>query len=291
MVSPPLSENWNTKQKLSSRIHPLAVPLAPDPTEPWKPYPLFNGATADIQNLTCHASTLKHKQCPHPPHRHIEEEILLVLAGEVDVILPDTADAAGNDRHRLKRGQFVYYPSNFAHTLETVSTEPANYIMFKWDTDSRETGTSPLKFGQFDALPAAPQPEVGAGFRLGHLLEGPTECLRKLQAHVSTLAPGAGYPPHVDAYDVAIIVLEGEVETLGQRVTPHGVIFYAAGEPHGMSNSGATPARYLVMEFHGSRTAQAHALPNPPSLLAKIADPKRWKRKLRDLTNRLRGRS
>jgi mannose-6-phosphate isomerase-like protein (cupin superfamily) len=124
MVAPPLSENWNTKQKLSSRIHPLVVPLAPDPTEAWKPYPLFNGATADIQSLTCHASALKHKQCPHPPHRHIEEEILLVLDGEVDVILPDTADANGNDRHRLKRGQFVYYPSNFAHTLEAASEPP-----------------------------------------------------------------------------------------------------------------------------------------------------------------------
>jgi quercetin dioxygenase-like cupin family protein len=292
MVSPPLSENWNTKQKLSSRIHPLAVPLAPDPQMGWKPYPLFNGATADIQSLTCHASVLKHKECPHPPHRHIEEEILLVLAGEVDVILPDTADGSGNDRHRLKPGQFVYYPSNFAHTLETASIESANYMMFKWDTDSRETGSPPpLKFGQFDATPTAPHPEVAAGFRLGHLLEGPTECLRKLQAHVSTLAPGAGYPAHVDAYDVAIIVLEGEVETLGQRVSPHGVIFYAAGEPHGMSNPGPTPARYLVFEFHGSRTALNHALPNPPSLLAKITDARRWKRKLRDLANRLRRRS
>jgi redox-sensitive bicupin YhaK (pirin superfamily) len=58
----------------------------------------------------------------------------------------------------------------------------------------------------------------------------------------------------VDAYDVAIIVLEGEVETLGQRVAPHGVIFYAAGEAHGLSNPGTTTARYLVFEFHGSRT-------------------------------------
>jgi quercetin dioxygenase-like cupin family protein len=213
-----------------------------------------------------------------------------VLDGEVDVILPDIADATGNDRHRLKRGQFVYYPSNFAHTLETVSEPAASYMMFKWNTDSREPG-APMQFGLFDALPTAQHPEVGAGFRLGHLFEGPTECLRKLQAHVSTLAPGAGYPPHVDAYDVAIIVLEGEVETLGQRVTPHGVIFYAAGEAHGLSNPGVTPARYLVLEFHGSRTALKQALPNPPSLLRKIADPHRWKRKLQQLARRLRGRA
>ena len=49
---------------------------------------------------------------------------------------------------------------------------------------------------------------------------------------------------------MAIVVLEGEVETLGKRVGPHGVIFYAAGEPHGMRNAGNVIARYIVFEFH-----------------------------------------
>jgi quercetin dioxygenase-like cupin family protein len=290
MVSPPLSQNWETKQKLSTRVQPLPMPLAPDPTKPWRPYRIFNGATADLQSITCHASVLKHKQCPHPPHRHIEEEILIVLDGEVDVILPDMPDSTGNDRRRLKPGQFVYYPSNFAHTLETVSEQPASYMMFKWHADSKEPG-SPMKFGQFDALESSSHPEVKPGFRLRRFFEGPTDSLRKFQCHVSALAPGAGYEPHVDAYDVAIIVLQGEVDTLGQRVAPHGVIFYAAGESHGLSNPGATPALYLVFEFHGSRSAMLHALPNPPSLLTKLTDPKRWQRKLQQLANRLRGRA
>jgi hypothetical protein len=51
---------------------------------------------------------------------------------------------------------------------------------------------------------------------------------------------------------VAIIVLEGEVESLGKRVRPHSVIFYGAGEPHGMRNPGGSIARYAVFEFHGS---------------------------------------
>jgi hypothetical protein len=33
------------------------------------------------------------------------------------------------------------------------------------------------------------------------------------------------------------------------------------------------------------------ALPNPPSLLRKIADPQRWQRKLQQLTRKLRGRA
>jgi hypothetical protein len=65
------------------------------------------------------------------------------------------------------------------------------------------------------------------------------------------MLPGAGYEPHVDAYDVAIFVVSGKVETLGQVVEPNSVIFYSAGEPHGMKNVGQEPAKYLVFEMHG----------------------------------------
>ncbi len=83
------------------------------------------------------------------------------------------------------------------------------------------------------------------------LFEGSTPNLRKLHCHLSTLSAGSGYDAHVDAHDVAIIVLEGEVESLGQRVTPHGVLFYPGGEPHDMHNPGTTDAKYVVFEFHG----------------------------------------
>ena len=65
--------------------------------------------------------------------------------------------------------------------------------------------------------------------------------------------PGAGYAPHADPYDVAVIVLEGTVETLGRRVEPCGLIFYKAGEPHGLENPTDHVARYVVFEFHGHR--------------------------------------
>ena len=67
---------------------------------------------------------------------------------------------------------------------------------------------------------------------------------------MSKLKPGGGYEPHMDSHEVVIIVLEGEVETLGRRVGPHGVIFYATDEPHGMHNPGDKTAKYIVFEFH-----------------------------------------
>jgi quercetin dioxygenase-like cupin family protein len=280
IASAPVAANAGSGPQLTSYVYPLRTPLPADKEKGWKPYPIFSGSTADLQGLSCHVSVLTQGQCPHPPHTHKEEELLLLLAGEVEIILRDSQTPKKAQRKRLKPGHFVYYPAHFAHTLQTVSEDPANYLMFKWYTDPTESG-SPLPFGHFNLFDHTDVSAIEHGFCPRLVFEGPTAYMRKLQCHISTLTPGAGYEPHIDAYDVAIVVLEGEVETLGERVVPHSVIFYPAGEPHGMRNSGETIAKYVVFEFHGSQTAHAHAL--PPSMLAKLRDPEHWKRRLKHL--------
>jgi quercetin dioxygenase-like cupin family protein len=220
---------------------------------------------------------------------HDEEEILLLLAGEVDLIIPSLEGFEGTQRKRLRVGEFVYYPAGFMHTLETVSKEPANYLMFKW-SGGLSGLDSPLAFGHFHLFfDVAEQPQVETGLHTRVVFEGPTAYLRRLQCHTSTLTAGAGYDPHIDAYEVAIVVLEGEVETLGERVGPHGVIFYPSGEPHGMLNPGGVTARYVVFEFHGAQTSYNRALPRlPPTLRDKLTDPLRWKRKLGQVVRRIR---
>jgi quercetin dioxygenase-like cupin family protein len=69
------------------------------------------------------------------------------------------------------------------------------------------------------------------------------------------LAPGAGYDPHRDAHDVAIVTFRGELQTLGSRLCPGSVVYCAAGQEHGMRNVGDVPARYLVFELQPRRRA------------------------------------
>ncbi|MBE0604518.1 MAG: cupin domain-containing protein, partial [Deltaproteobacteria bacterium] len=236
--------------RLASRIHPLRIPLKVEDGQGWTPCHLFKGSAKGIRNLSCHASALIKDHCPHDPHMHKEEELLLLLSGEAELILQDGQTADENRRRRLKAGHFAYYPSNFAHTLRTTSDAPANYLMFKWHNDPGKTG-SELAFGVFTMDDAAENPGETGGFRTRYVFEGPTSCLKKLHCHSSLLLPGAGYAPHVDSHNTVVIVLEGTVETLGERVGPHGVIYFAAGEPHGMRNPTEETARYIVFEFHG----------------------------------------
>ncbi len=287
IVKAPVSESDGSDQKLTSYIYPLQIPLSPDPVHRWKYYPVFRGSTACLPHLSCHISVLSTNHSPHPPHQHHEEEILFLLSGEVEIILPDWNGSRGPQRKRLFPGQFVYYPAHFAHTLQTVSADPANYVMFKWSGDVIRSSDT-LGFGQFSIASDEKDNKTFNGFSYRILLEGPTDCLRKLQCHRSTLSPGSGYDPHVDAYDAAILVLEGEIETHGERVGPNTIIFNPAGEFHGMRNPGDVPAKYVVFEFHVSGSHRRSAHPNrKSSFLTKLTDPSRWKRKIKRLLRKI----
>jgi len=174
----------------------------------------------------------------------------LLFSGGLDLIYRP-GDGSGEYKNiAIKPGQFIYYPAGLSHMIQAQSGRPANYIMFKWHGPWKQKDKA-MGFVKHDLFEADDEGAVSQeGFLPRHLFHEPTHYLKTLHCHVSTMFPGAGYEPHRDDYDVAIILLQGEVETLGARVKPHSVIFYAAGEPHGMRNPGDTPARYVVFEFH-----------------------------------------
>jgi mannose-6-phosphate isomerase-like protein (cupin superfamily) len=246
---PPLSSR--DASMLETAIHPFELPLSEEqPAEPWLPFPAFSGPTPIRVEMSCHASVLQGGHMPHPPHAHVEEELLIPLHGEVELIVPSGPSDPRPRSERLAPDAFVYYPSWQLHTIRNPGTSPVAYLMFKWRgaaiAGTRSLGTEILHYGDTS------RPEAAEPFWSQLLFEGPTGCLEKLHAHVTILEPGAEYEPHRDAYDVAIVTLEGTVETLGQRVEPRSVIYYGAGELHGMRNIGAEPARYLVFELHAA---------------------------------------
>jgi len=258
---------------VTSRVHQLTLPLEQDPERGFKPHPIFRGSTPNLRALSCHVSVLDPGREPHPPHAHADEEILIVLDGEAELVL-ETPDSP----HRASAGTGAYYPAGFHHTIRNASNAPVTYLMFKWLGDRTPEGT----FEPHRLISVAESDTTGSssdGMLQRALLDGETPLLRKLHAHVSTLAPGAGYPPHIDAYDVGIVVLQGSLETLGERVGRHGVIFYAGGEPHGMKNVGTEPARYVVFEFHGRHRSTEAPYDSRWSrrLLAVARDPDRLK--------------
>jgi mannose-6-phosphate isomerase-like protein (cupin superfamily) len=233
-------------------LHEANAPLDVDPATGWKPHFIFDGRTCNLEQLTVHASVLSPSCCPHPPHAHPEEEILLVLDGEAVCVIPDSGEQSDPRTEVLRSGEFVYYPAYQYHTIRNASERQLVYIMMKWRgpiaCDSCQWSAPVIR-------PGTVVPKEGENFATYGLMELSTSYLAKLHAHQSVLLPGGGYDPHVDKHDVAIIVIGGFLETCGRTFGPNAFMLHSAGAAHGIRNVGKDAARYLVFEFHAPMVA------------------------------------
>ncbi|MEQ8966464.1 MAG: cupin domain-containing protein [Azospirillaceae bacterium] len=266
LVVPPPPTTPGDAPWITTETRPIRMPLADDPRSGWRKHPLFHGVGDKHDILTCHASVLSPGQSPHPPHSHAEEEILVVLDGEAELLIGDGPDPDAATIHPMRPGMFVYYPAYRHHSLRNAGERPLTYLMFKWRGTPIATDSV---LGTTIIDPARHAPDRRLPYRNSLLFEGPTSYLGKLHAHVSEAEPGGGYDPHRDEHDVALVVLDGAIETLGRRVEPFGVVYYAGGELHGLRGKGPGTARYLVFEFHaadGEGATREKVMGVPPTL-------------------------
>ena len=244
-IVPPPPPARDRLPALSSWVRDLELPLGLDAAAGFTPHHIFRGSTPNTVWLSCHASALAGGASPHEPHTHDDDEVLMVLDGEADLIIGD-----GPDRRTVsaRPGTLAWYPAGFPHTLRGAGDGPVHYLMLKWASNGVPV-TGPLPAGVYDL--GQVRVDGDGGFRHAPVLDGGTGQLTRLECHMSELDPGAGYDPHVDAHDVAIVLLAGTVETLGVTVAAPAMVFTAGGWPHGIRNPGDETARYAVFEFHG----------------------------------------
>ena len=240
----------------------LDLPLGRNTESGWQPHPLFRGPVPAAQEMGCHVSVLEAGHCPHPPHVHIEEEVLIVLDGKAEIVSAIFPEDPSPRLEILTSGDFIYHPTHQHHTIRNIGHLPLTYLMFKWRSAALDTddwlGPTVMRLAEY------PPGQSPRPFDPRVLFEGGTAYLEKLHAHVTNLQPAAGYEPHADAYDVAIILLAGTIETIGETLTAPAVTYHADGELHGIFNPGSEPARYLVLEFHAATA---------PSVDSEVSDP------------------
>lgn len=216
-------------------------------TDGWRRSVLFRGSTQNTDWLGIHMSQLEAGHAPEPVVKHQEEELTILLKGEVVIGLCDRPDSPEITREEVLRpGNFVFHPSACYHYLENRSQQPATYLAVKWHANARckVPDISPDRSRLFSYSKAStPAAEV--------VVDTATTWLDRLEVHASGLAPGVGYASHKDVHDVVIVVLEGEV-TFDNTIYPAGsCLLHPGGWKHGLRNSGRHPAHYLVVELHG----------------------------------------
>jgi quercetin dioxygenase-like cupin family protein len=86
---------------------------------------VFDAPTPTVSRLECHVSTLNPGQTPHAPHKHVEEEIMILTEGTLEVMQNDQTN-------RLETGGIIFCASNELHAMRNIGSTPAKYYVLKY---------------------------------------------------------------------------------------------------------------------------------------------------------------
>jgi uncharacterized cupin superfamily protein len=86
---------------------------------------LQRGPTATLDELEMHITTLNPGQTSHPPHQHLNEELIILREGECETL-------SDGKWVRLGPGSVIFNASNSLHGLRNVGTTPATYHVINW---------------------------------------------------------------------------------------------------------------------------------------------------------------
>lgn len=104
-------------------------------------YPHFTGETPATRDMLTGVADIKPGQLIHPPHRHAEEEFLMVISGE------GTWSLKGKE-FPAAAGDILYAAPWDIHGIENTGAETLRFVVFKYNP-------------QGVAVPVDPHPERG----------------------------------------------------------------------------------------------------------------------------------
>ncbi len=252
-------------------------PAAPNPARPPLGSTLFpwdkltvritaNGERRDVANhptatlavFESHITTLNPGKASHDPHRHPQEELIIVKEGRLEVHLNGQTQEAGP-------GSVLFYASNDAHAVRNIGEGRATYWVVNLATPTTHNAaahnrnpTRPSGVFDWEKLTVIPT-KVG---ERRDVLKGSTCTMDGLTCHVTSLPSGiAAHAAHRHPDEEIIIVKEGTMEATlnGQSLQagPGSIFFFASNDLHGMRNAGDTRASYYVIRLVTSATPKA----------------------------------
>ncbi|MGA7353727.1 MAG: cupin domain-containing protein, partial [Acidobacteriaceae bacterium] len=87
----------------------------------------FRAPTATLDQLEVHATTLEPGKQSHPPHKHANEEVIIVDQG--------TVEAFGEGKWtRVGPGSVIFNASNTLHAIRNAGAGPATYHVVSFIT-------------------------------------------------------------------------------------------------------------------------------------------------------------
>lgn len=83
--------------------------------------------TATLDELEMHITTLNPGASPHEPHKHPDEELIVIKEGTVESLV-------NGQLRRVGPGSVVFQAANQLHSIRNVGDTPATYHVIKWNS-------------------------------------------------------------------------------------------------------------------------------------------------------------
>lgn len=131
--------NFLTEKTRSNPWYPAATSAAPGMIRSgvfaWEKLPVqatktgfrravLDGPTPTYERLECHVTTLNPGLAAHAPHRHPDEEIIMIKEGTLEVTINGATTRTGT-------GSVIFLASNDEHGLRNVGDSPATYYVIR----------------------------------------------------------------------------------------------------------------------------------------------------------------
>ena len=95
---------------------------------------VFKEPTATVEQLEVHITTLNPGQSPHPPHKHPNEEMLIIRQGTLEALI-------NGEWKRVGPGSVIFLASNVMHGVRNVGSDPAVYHVINFKTAATPEAT------------------------------------------------------------------------------------------------------------------------------------------------------
>jgi uncharacterized cupin superfamily protein len=95
-----------------------------EPTKIGERRGVFDAPTPALEDLEMHITTLNPGESPHPPHRHVAEELMIIKEGTLEAM-------QGDQTNIVTAGGIIFEASNELHGLRNIGTNRATYYVLK----------------------------------------------------------------------------------------------------------------------------------------------------------------
>jgi mannose-6-phosphate isomerase-like protein (cupin superfamily) len=111
--------------RLPDGVVDLAMLASSDPVSGCRVFTHYNGPTDQLDGLCVGMCVLDPGSSPHPPHRHPEEEFMIVASGTGEIECAGKTTAVGP-------GAVMYCAGDVLHGITNTGKVPLTFYWSKW---------------------------------------------------------------------------------------------------------------------------------------------------------------